>query len=105
MAAAKKAATKSAIFQEVAEATGKSRKDVQQFFDALTALVTKHLGKKGPGVVTVPGLFKVKVVRKPATPARPGINPFTKEAITIKAKPARNAVKAQALKALKESVQ
>ena len=48
------------------------------------------------------GLVKVTLTRKAATPARPGKNPFTGEAITIKAKPARNVVKVRALKALKD---
>ena len=52
----------------------------------------------------MPGLMKIKVVRKPATKARPGINPFTGEEIMIKAKPARNVVKVTPLKNLKEMV-
>ena len=53
---------------------------------------------------TVPGLMKIKVVRKPATKARKGVNPFTGEAMTFKAKPARNVVKVLPLKALKDMV-
>ena len=52
----------------------------------------------------VPGLLKLKVIRKPATKAREGINPFTKEKVMFKAKPARNVVKALPLKNLKEMV-
>jgi nucleoid DNA-binding protein len=99
-----KAATKSQIYQEIGAATEMSRKQVGAFFDALNGLITKHLGKKGPGVVTIPGLFKVKLVRKPATKEKQGINPFTKQPMIIKAKPARNVVKALPLKALKEAV-
>ena len=67
-------------------------------------LIGKSLSKRGPGVFNVPGLMKVKVVRKPATKARKGINPFTKEETIFKAKPARNVVKIQPLKALKDMV-
>ena len=67
-------------------------------------LIAKELGKKGPGQFVVPGLLKLKVVRKPATKARPGTNPFTGEPMTIQAKPARNVVRALPLKALKEMV-
>jgi nucleoid DNA-binding protein len=67
-------------------------------------LIAKELGKKGPGQFVVPGLLKLKVVRKDATKAKQGINPFTKEPMTIKAKPARNVVKAVPMKALKELV-
>ena len=56
-----------------------------------------------PGFV-VPGLLKLKVVRRPATKAKQGVNPFTKEPMTIKAKPARNVVRAVPMKALKEMV-
>ena len=73
-------------------------------FDALTELIGNELGKKGPGLFVVPGLLKLKVVRKPATKAKQGINPFTKEPMTYKAKPARNVVKALPLKSLKEMV-
>jgi nucleoid DNA-binding protein len=48
--------------------------------------------------------MKCKVIRKPATKARKGINPFTGEPTTFKAKPARNVIKVRALKALKEMV-
>ena len=68
-----------------------------------TCLIGHDL-KKGPGTFTVPGLMKVTVVRKPATKARKGTNPFTGEEMTFKAKPARNVVKVRALKALKDMV-
>ena len=71
---------------------------------SLTELIGNELGKKGPGLFVVPGLLKLKVVRKPATKAKTGINPFTKEPMTYKAKPARNVVKALPLKSLKEMV-
>jgi nucleoid DNA-binding protein len=105
MAENKKAITKSAIFQELATETSLSRKQVASVFEALTGMIKRELGKKGPGIFTVPGLLKIKTIKKPATKARKGINPFTKEEIMIKAKPARTAVKALPLKALKEMVQ
>ena len=103
-AAQAKPATKAEIFSALAEKTGLAKKDVVQVFDALGELIAKDLGKKGPGQFVVPGLLKLKVVRKPATKAKQGINPFTKEPMTIKAKPARNVVKAIPMKALKELV-
>jgi nucleoid DNA-binding protein len=99
-----KAATKSAIFQELATETGLSRKQVADVFEALAKAIKRDLGKKGPGVFTVPGLLKLKLVRKPATKARKGINPFTKQEQMFKAKPARNVVKALPLKSLKDMV-
>jgi len=99
-----KARTKSEIYRELADKTGLTRKQVVSVFDGMSGMIKKDLGKRGPGVFTVPGLLKVKVVRKPATKARKGINPFTGEEMMFKAKPARNVVKAVALKALKDMV-
>ena len=99
-----KAATKSEIYQQIAEHTSLTRKQVGAVFDALGEIVKRELGKKGPGVFTVPGLLKLKRIFKPATKARKGINPFTKEEMMFKAKPARNVVKALPLKSLKEMV-
>jgi nucleoid DNA-binding protein len=104
MAQTAKAATKSVIFQELAQETGLSRKQIAAVFDSLTELIRREMSKKGPGLFTVPGLLKIKRVHKKATPARPGFNPATKEPIMIKAKPARTVVKAQPLKNLKEMV-
>jgi DNA-binding protein HU-beta len=98
--------TKSQVFLALSEQTELSRKDVGRVFDALSALVAKQLvGRGSPGEVTIPGLLKLKAVKKPATKEREGINPFTKEPITIAAKPASKKVKAIPIKALKEMVQ
>ncbi len=101
---ASKPRTKSEIYRELSERTELSRKQVVAVFDEMATMIKKDLGKRGPGVFTVPGLMKVKVVRKPATKARKGINPFTKEEMVFKAKPARNVVKALPLKAMKDMV-
>lgn len=99
-----KSATKGEVYGAVAEKTGMSKKDVAKVFEALSEVIGRELGKKGPGLFVVPGLLKLKVVRKPATKAKQGINPFTKEPMLIKAKPARNVIRALPLKALKEMV-
>lgn len=104
MAASAKAATKSEIIKSLCEKTSLSKKEVMALFDGLNELIKRDLGKKGPGVFSLPGLVKLKVVNKPATKARKGKNPFTGEEIMIKAKPARKVVKALPLKALKDSV-
>jgi nucleoid DNA-binding protein len=99
-----KAMTKSALFQEIAGSTNLSRKQVAEVFDALSKVIKRELGKKGPGAFTLPGLLKMKLVKKPATKARKGINPFTKQEQMFKAKPARNVVRARPLKTLNEMV-
>ena len=78
--------------------------DVLAVFDEMATMIKKDLGRRGPGVFTVPGLLKVKVTNKPATKARKGTNPFTGEEMMFKAKPARRVVKALALKNLKTMV-
>ncbi len=103
-AATVKAATKGDVYTKIAGKTGLTKKQVSTVFDALTEMIGNELGKKGPGIFQVPGLLKLKVIRKPATKAKQGINPFTKEPMMYKAKPARNVVKALPLKSLKEMV-
>jgi nucleoid DNA-binding protein len=99
---AAKAATKSEILTGIATSTELSRKQVSSVFAALSEQIGKSVGKKGPGVFVVPGLMKIMVINKPATKAREGINPFTKEKTMFKAKPARKVIKVRPLKALKD---
>ena len=99
-----KAASKSEIYASLSEKTGLSKKQIASVFEAMSEMIAKDLGKKGPGQFVVPGLLKLKVQSKPPTKERPGINPFTKEPTIIKAKPARNVVKAVLLKHVKELV-
>ena len=103
-AAAKKASTKSEILTYISEKTDLTKKDVSAVFDAMGTMIKRDLKKSGPGTFTVPGLMKVKVVRKPATKARKGTNPFTGEEMMFKAKPARNVAKVLPLKGLKDMV-
>jgi nucleoid DNA-binding protein len=104
IAPAPKPRSKSEFISTIAEQTQLSRKQVSSVFDAMSGVMAADLGRGGPGLVTVPGMMKVLVKRMPATKARKGINPFTKEEITIKAKPARNVVKIRPLKNLKTMV-
>lgn len=100
--AAPKPPTKSEIYAHIAEETELSRKQVAAVFDSLSGLIEKNLKSRGPGVFSLPGLMKIKVIKKPATKARKGINPFTGEETVFKAKPARKVVKVLPLKALKD---
>ena len=96
--------TKSQVITTISEQTELSRKQVQAVFDVMAQVMAQDLSKRGPGVFNVPGLMKVKRISKKAQPARKGINPFTGEPTVFKAKPARNVVKVQPLKGLKELV-
>jgi len=94
--------TKTQITNEIAENTGLTKKQVNDVLESLSSVIERHLHKKGAGEFVLPGLLKIKTVKKPATKARKGINPFTGEETTFKAKPASIAVKAQPLKKLKD---
>ena len=93
---------KSDIFNMISENTELSKKQVSSVFEELNVLIERSIKKRGAGEFTLPGLCKIRVIKKPATKARKGINPFTGEETTFKAKPARNVVKLRALKKLKE---
>ena len=97
-----KAPTKSEILTAAAETAGISRKQAAAVMESISEQIKKNVGKKGPGMFTVPGLMKITVVNKPATKARKGINPFTKEEQLFKAKPARRVIKVRPLKSLKD---
>ncbi|MBL8685637.1 MAG: HU family DNA-binding protein [Myxococcales bacterium] len=101
---AAKRLTKAQLFAELAEATELPKKKVAEVFDALSEVMKKQLTGRGPGEFVLPGLLKVRVVKRPATKEREGINPQTREKITIPAKPASKRVRATALKGLKEMV-
>ena len=96
------APTKSEIVAQITKDTDLSRKQVTAVFESLNGQIKKSL--RSGGLFTVPGLLKLKVVKKPATKAREGINPFTKEKMVFKAKPASKKVRALPLKALKAFV-
>lgn len=103
-ASGKKAPSKTEVLNNIADATELSKKQISAVFDALTGEIENALGKRGPGMFTIPGLCKITVQRKPATKEREGINPFTGEPTIFKAKPARNVIKVRPLKALKDMV-
>jgi nucleoid DNA-binding protein len=94
--------TRSATLTHLADNTGLTKKQVASVLEELKNVIEGHVKNGGARVFTLPGLLKIKVTRKPATKARKGINPFNGQEIVFKAKPARNVVKIQALKALKD---
>lgn len=98
--------TKTEIYSQIADKVEISRKQVKSVFEELSSIITKNLKKNGPGSVTIPGIAKVLVVRKPAQPAKKNVpNPFKPgELMNVAAKPARNVVKVRPVKALKDAV-
>jgi DNA-binding protein HU-beta len=81
---------------------GLSKRTVRDLLQRLADIAHKELKKSGTFVL--PGLAKFVVVKKPATKARKGINPFTKEPTVFKAKPARKVLKIRAVKAAKDAL-
>ena len=102
--AVKKPPTKSEILNHIAGETELSRKEVSAVLESLTGLIEKNIKPRGVGFFNLPGLLKIKVIKKPATKARKGTNPFTGEEMMFKAKPARKVVKVLPLKGLKDMV-
>ena len=96
------APTKSEIVAQICKDADLSRKQVAAVFESLNGQIKKSL--RSGGLFTLPGLLKLKVVKKPATKAREGINPFTKEKMVFKAKPASKKVRVLPLKSLKAFV-
>lgn len=93
---------KTQIVSQIADNTELSKKQVQSVLDELSAVIEGHIKKRACGEFVLPGLLKVQTVKKPATKARKGTNPFTGEETTFKAKPATTNVKVRPLKKLKE---
>jgi nucleoid DNA-binding protein len=102
---ASKRLTKGQVIAELAELSELDKKAVSRFFDGLTELIKRQLSSGGPGEFTIPGLLKLKAVHKKATPERQGVNPFTKEPQTFKAKPASTKITARPVKTLKDIIQ
>ena len=94
--------SKTELIEAIANESGLDKKKVKAALDALNNIVYREL--KADHEVTIPGLLKLTSVKKPAVPEREGINPFTKEPTTFKAKPARTVIKPRPLKALKDAV-
>ena len=96
--------SKSQFVATLAEKSGLNKKQATSALDTINVMVAQQLGKRGPGEVLIPGLLKLNIVEKPATPKHEGVNPFTKEPMTYKAKPARKVIKVRTLKALKDAI-
>ena len=94
--------TKSQIVASISDSTGLSKKEVGAVMGELETLIERSIKKRSVGEFTLPGLMKITTVKKPARKARKGINPFTGEETTFKAKPASIAVKVRPLKKMKE---
>ncbi|MGB6221366.1 HU family DNA-binding protein [Haloferula sp.] len=101
-AAIKDRFSKTQILDQIAEENELSRKQVAGVLESLSDVIEGHVKKNACGEFVLPGLLKIVTVRKPAVKARKGINPFTKEEVMFKAKPATTVIKVRPLKKLKD---
>ncbi len=103
--ALKQAMTKTQLLNALSESTELHKKEVALVLDELGLVIERHIKRRAVGTFTLPGLLKIKTVRKPARKARKMISPFTGEEITVAAKPASRAVKVQPLSGLKRMME
>ena len=96
--------SKAAVLSHIAGETGLTRAQVEGVLDALELVITRHIKKRAVGEFSLPGLLKIRSVKRPATKKRMGRNPKTGEQIEIPAKPAENRVRITPLKRMKEMV-
>jgi len=96
--------SKAQFVESMAKHSGLTKQQTVAALAALNATIAHELGKRGPGEVVIPGLLRLGVVEKPATSQHEGINPFTKEPMTYKARPARKVIRVRPLKALKDAI-
>merc|ERR1712100_95154 len=94
--------TATGAYSAVAEKTGLKSRKVKEIAEAVVALAATQLKKTGQ--FKLAGALNMKLKKKPATAARKGVNPFTKEPCVFKAKPASQTVRALPMKKFKEMV-
>jgi nucleoid DNA-binding protein len=102
IASINKSYTKTELIGCIVKHTELPKKKVVEVLETLQAVMHAHAKSGCP--FSLPGQFKLTVVKKPATKARKGVNPFTGEPTTFKAKPARKIIKIKPLKKLKAAV-
>ena len=101
-----KSMTKSELLNAIVADTDLTRRQVSEVLESLSAQISRSLGRRGPGMFTLPGLVKIEKKKVPARKARKGVpNPFKPgELMDVAAKPASTKVKVRALKNLKDMV-
>ena len=102
----KKPLSKTQLIGAISDQTDMTRKEVTTVLDSLSIQIERSLGRRGPGMFTLPGLIKIEKRKVPARKARKGVpNPFKPgELMDIPAKPASTKIKVRPLKNLKSMV-
>jgi DNA-binding protein HU-beta len=94
--------TKSQLIDAISGSSAVSKNDVKAVIENMATVGYKELNESGEFVI--PGFVKMSVVNKPATEARSGVNPFTKEPMEFAAKPASKSLRAVPLEVAKDAV-
>ncbi len=94
---------KSEMIKTIADDTDLPAKAVRAVLESMGSLIEAHVKPRSAGVFKLPGMFKIQVIKKPASKARKGVpNPFRPgETMDVAAKPASKRVKILPLKQLK----
>merc|ERR1711964_870365 len=92
--------TSTEAYTTAAEKCGLKAKDAKAVVEALMNVAVSEVKKSGS--FKLAGMLNMKLKNKPATKAKKGINPFTKEPCIFKAKPASKTVRVLPMKKLKE---
>ncbi len=106
LTAIKEKYTKTQLVNELVDKTELSKKEINSVLEELGDIIERHVKKRAVGEFTLPGLLKIKTVKKPAQKARKNVpNPFKPgELMDVAAKPASTKVKVLPLKKLKDMV-
>merc|ERR1712151_636827 len=100
MKAGAKAMSKGAIAEALAAGGDLKKGQCANLLDKLAEVATSNVKKAG--VFTIPGLARLKIRTKPATKA--GKREIFGKVVVVKAKPAKQIVKAYPVAALKKSI-
>ena len=93
---ARKAMTVMKTYSIAAGMVGLTPKQVREIVEAMMALAAKQV--QSVGAFKIAGAINRKLKKRPATAARKGVNPLTKEPCVFKAKKASQTLRATAMK-------
>ena len=85
-AKAEKPLTKVQIFTNIAEATGLTKKQIAEVFDALKAEIASSIGKKGVGAFVIPDLCKILRHRVEVTVVEAALHKMGVPALHVRAR-------------------
>jgi nucleoid DNA-binding protein len=96
--------TKAQVIQSIADTAGEgiTKAIVKEVLAAMASVASQQL--RTVGQFDIPDIARMRAKIKPATPARQGTNPFTKQPMTFAAKAASTVVKIAPVVSFKNDV-